>query len=285
LQAAVVGSLAAIGLPIVCLNALTGLGTIFVSDKAKVRLIRPALRVLLRALFNRAGSAVLVQNLDDRAAVEHLGIDASRIALIPGSGVDIAALTPLPEPDGPITIAFAGRLVEDKGIRTLVAAHEILARRGRKIRLLIAGQPDPANPGSIPCDEIAGWIKQPDLVHLGFVDDITTVWAAAHIAVLPSRGGEGVPLSLLEAAACGRPLVATDTPGCRDVARDGVNALLVPRDNAERLADAIDRLAGDRDLRHTFGRASRQLVEREYSSECVAREIVSLYRRLLPPPP
>ena len=89
----------------------------------------------------------------------------------------------------------------------------------------------------------------PDLVHLGFVDDIARVWAAAHIAVLPSRGGEGVPLSLLEAAACGRPLVATDTPGCRDIARHGVNALLVPPDDADKLADAIDALAGDPELR------------------------------------
>jgi mannose/cellobiose epimerase-like protein (N-acyl-D-glucosamine 2-epimerase family) len=280
LQAAVVGSLAAIGLPIVQLNALTGLGTLFVSDKIKAHLVRPALRVVLRALFDREGSAVLVQNGDDRATFERLGIDASRIALIPGSGVDTAALTPSPEPQGPITIAFVGRLVADKGIRTLVEAHQILRGRGRDIRLLIAGTPDPANPSSIGPQEITSWTRLPGLTHLGYVADIAKLWASAHIAVLPSRR-EGLPLSLLESAACGRPLVATDVPGCREIARAGVNALLVPPDDAPALADAIDRLAADPTLRRQFGQASRALAEREFSSERIGRDIVKLYRSLL----
>ena len=99
--------------------------------------------------------------------------------------------------------------------------------------------------------------------------------------MLPSRGGEGVPASLLEAAACGRPLVATDVPGCREIARDGLNALLVPPDDAPALADAIDRLAADRDLRAKFASAGRALVEREFSSARVGRDVVALYRRLL----
>src|SRR5262249_37214817 len=152
-----------------------------------------------------------------RRTIERLGVASDRIALIPGSGVDIDAMTPLPEPDGALTIAFAARLIEVKGIRTLVAAHGILAGRGRKIALLIAGEPDPANPGSIPSREIERWRGQPDLHYLGFVEDIRDVWARAHIAVLPSHGGEGVPLSLLEAAAIGRPIVTTDVPGCRDI--------------------------------------------------------------------
>ena len=280
LQAAIVGSLAATGLPVVQLNALTGLGTIFVSDKIKARVLRPGLRVLLRALFDRANSAVLVQNLDDRAAIERLGIDASRITLISGSGVDIAAMMPSPGPPGPITIAFAGRLVADKGIRTLVDAHAILRSRGRDIRLLIAGLPDPANPSSIPPQDIAAWTRLPGLTHLGYVTDIAAFWASAHIAVLPSRR-EGLPLSLLEAAACGRPLVATDVPGCREIARAGINALLVPPDDAAALADAIDRLAADATLRRRFGQASRALAEREFSSERIGGDVVNLYRHLL----
>jgi glycosyltransferase involved in cell wall biosynthesis len=236
----------------------------------------------LRRLLNRSRSAVLVQNLDDRALIEGLGVDASRIALIPGSGVDIDALTPAPEPTGPITVAFVGRLVESKGIRTLVAAHQRLTERGGEIRLLIAGTPDPANPTSIPPQEIESWTRQPNVKHLGFVKDIAGLWASAHIAVLPSHR-EGMPLSLLEAAACGRPLVATDVPGCRDIARPGVNALLVPRDDVQLLADAIGRLAGDPSLRQQYGRASRELVEKEFSSTRIGRNLVDLYRRLLEP--
>ena len=115
---------------------------------------------------------------------------------------------------------------------------------------------------------------------LGHVSDITAVWAKAHIAVLPSRR-EGLPKSLLEAAACGRSIVATDVPGCREVAKPGVNALLVPVDDEAALADAIAQLADDADLRARFGAAGRALVEREFSSARIGNDIVELYRKLL----
>ena len=283
LPATVVGSLAATGLPVVCVNAMTGLGTMFISNTAKVRMARAALAVALRKLLNRSRTAVLVQNLDDRAVIERLGVAGERIALIAGSGVDIDVLTPSPEPAEPITLAFVGRLVESKGIRTLVAAHERLVQRGRDIRLLIAGLPDAANPTSIPPQEIEAWTKRANVTHLGFVQDIGALWACAHIAVLPSHR-EGMPLSLLEAAACGRPLVATDVPGCRDIARPDVNAFLVPLDDAEALADAVERLALDPELRRSFGAASRELVERKFSSKRIGRDLVRLYRHLLEQP-
>lgn len=280
LPAAVVGSLAATGLDVVCLNAMTGLGTMFVSDTLKVRLARMVLALGLSRLLNRSHSAVLVQNLDDRAAIEQLGVAGERIALIAGSGVDTDALTPKPEPGGPVTVAFVGRLVGSKGLRALIAAHGRLGERGRDIRLLIAGLPDPANPTSIPPHEIESWSRRPNLTYLGFVEDIAGLWACAHIAVLPSHR-EGMPLSLLEAAACGRPLVATDVPGCRDIARPGINALLVPIDDAVALANAIERLALNPELRRKLGEAGRQLAETHFSSKRIGREVVELYRRLL----
>jgi glycosyltransferase involved in cell wall biosynthesis len=143
---------------------------------------------------------------------------------IAGSGVDTDRLTPLPEPTGPAVAAYVGRLLEDKGLRTLMDAHARLAERGQPLRLLIAGDPDPANPASIAPRLLEEWRQRPGVDFLGHVP-VATVWAAAHIAVLPSRR-EGLPLSLLEAAACGRPLIATDVPGCREIARDGVNAVL-----------------------------------------------------------
>lgn len=144
LQPTIVGSLAATGLRCIRLNALAGLGFAFTSDTPKARPVRPILRALLRR------AAVLVQNPDDRAAVQRLGIVPEHIFVIPGSGVETDELTPLPEPAGPVTAAFVGRLLDDKGLRTLVNAHDILARRGQLVRLLIAGDPDPANPVSIP---------------------------------------------------------------------------------------------------------------------------------------
>lgn len=280
LMPSVVGSLAALGLPIVCLNAMAGLGFAFTTHTAKAVAMRAAIKPMLRGLLNRKRAFVLVQNPDDRAAMLALGISADKIALIPGSGVDIEALRPLAEPPPPIAAGFVGRLLTDKGVPALVEAHSLLSGRGRPVELLIAGEPDPANPASISAAVLAEWKQRPGLNFLGHVSDIGAFWGRAHIAVLPSLR-EGLPMSLLEAAACGRPLVATDVPGCREIARDGINAVLVPPDDATALADAIARLAADADLRRRFAAAGRRMVEDEFSHVRVGQDIVALYQRLL----
>lgn len=277
---AIIGSLAALGLPMAKLNALAGLGFVFTSKTAKAQLLRLLAHRLLGFVLKRPGTMVLVQNPDDGAMVERLGVAKDRIALIPGSGVDIELLTPLTEPDGPFTVAFVGRLLYDKGVEALVRAHEILNKRGLRVRALLAGVPDPSNPASIPEPTLAHWRQRENLVLIGHVEDVRTVWAKAHVAILPSRR-EGLPKSLLEAAACGRPLIASDVPGCREIARHGVNALLVPPDDPEALAHAIATLMNDPDIRIRFGRASRQIVVADFSSARIADEIVALYARLL----
>ena len=146
---AVIGSIAALGLPIAKLNALAGLGFVFTSNKAKARLLRPLASPLLSFLFSRPQTVVLVQNSDDKALMKHFGIAENRIALISGSGVDVDQLTSLPEPDAPFTVGFVGRLLYDKGVETLVQAQEILAKRGVKVRCLLAGTPDASNPSTI----------------------------------------------------------------------------------------------------------------------------------------
>jgi glycosyltransferase involved in cell wall biosynthesis len=259
---------------------MTGLGTIFISTSAKIRMARTLLKPVLRRLLSRARSVVLVQNRDDRAVIEALGVGPQNITLIAGSGVDTEAMLPVPDPEGPVAMAFVGRLVESKGIRELVEAHARLCRRGRNIRLIIAGVPDPANSTSVSPQEIEAWSRQRNVCYRGYVDDIAALWAGAHIAVLPSYR-EGMPLSLLQAAACGRPLVATDVPGCRDIARHNLNGFLVPLGDVEALAQAIERLALDPALRRTFGAASRDLVEREFSSRRIGRDLTMLYRQLL----
>lgn len=277
---AIIGSLAALGLPMAKLNALAGLGFVFTSKTAKAQLLRLLAHRLLGFVLKRPGTMVLVQNPDDGAMVERLGVAKDRIALIPGSGVDIELLTPLTEPDGPFTVAFVGRLLYDKGVEALVRAHEILNKRGLRVRALLAGVPDPSNPASIPEPTLAHWRQRENLVLIGHVEDVRTVWAKAHVAILPSRR-EGLPKSLLEAAACGRPLIASDVPGCREIARHGVNALLVPPDDPEALAHAIATLMNDPDIRIRFGRASRQIVVADFSSARIGDEIVALYARLL----
>ena len=278
----VTGSLAALGLSLKVLNAFTGLGFTFASKTAKARLLRFLAEGFLGWLLQRPNSSVLVQNPDDRTVIANFGVPPDRIAIIPGSGVDVDTFTPLPEPtDSICTAAFVSRLLDGKGVRSLVQAHEILNGRGLSIRLLLAGAPDPLNPTSIPEPLLDEWRKIPNLVMLGHVDDVRSVWKQAHIAVLPSRGGEGIPMSLMEAAACGRPLVATDVPGCREIARPGVNGLLVPPDDPVALANAIATLVQDPAMRLRFGKAGRQLVVDAFSSKRIAHEIVALYARLL----
>lgn len=277
----VVGSIAALGLPMAKLNALAGLGFVFTSQTAKARLLRPFARRLLAFLLRRPKTSVLVQNPDDRAMVMSLGVTDDHIALIAGSGVDVDELIPLPEPKGQFSFGFVGRLLSDKGVETLVRAQEVLSERGMEVRVLLAGAPDPSNPASIADETLAQWRRRAGLVLLGHIPDVRTVWEQAHVAVLPSRR-EGLPKSLLEAAACGRPLIATDVPGCREIARHGVNGLLVPPDDPITLADAMEQFLKDRELRLRLGAEARRIVVSEFSSSRVAREIVDLYSRLLP---
>ncbi len=280
LQAAVLGSLAASGRRVRAVNALTGLGYTFTSGSAKARLIRPVMAALLRWLLNRDGQVVLVQNPDDRANMLALGIAAQRIVLIPGSGVDINTLQPMPEPAGPVTMAFVGRLLADKGIRTLIEAQRLLRDRRVNVELLLAGTPDPANPASAGEADLAGWARMPGVILLGRVAPIASVWQRAHIAVLPSRR-EGLPMSLLEAAACGRPMVATDVPGCREIVRPGETGLLVPVDDPTALAAAIETLAASPELRARYGAAARRLAVERFSADAIGRETVALYRSLV----
>lgn len=282
LQCCVLGGLASVGIKIPQVFALTGLGYIFTGNSAQARSLRLIVSGVLRFLLNRKNSITLVQNHDDQRALERAGIDAARIELIPGSGVDTDKLLPLPEPEGPVTIGFAGRLLTEKGIRALVAAHRILRGRGADVNLLIAGEPDPANPASVTIEEATQWNDEPGITWLGHVDDIASLWRRSHIAALPSHR-EGLPKSLLEAAACSRPLVAADAPGCREIVLHEETGLTVPIEDPQRLADAINRLASSPDLRARYGAAARRLVAEEMSSQSVGSAIVALYEKCLRP--
>jgi glycosyltransferase involved in cell wall biosynthesis len=221
-----------------------------------------------------------VQNPDDMAAVAALGVPKERIAIIPGSGVDVKRFAPLAEPDGPPTFGFVGRLLEDKGIRTLITAQKLLRQRFADARLLIAGTPDPANPASVAQNEAESWKGQPGIVWLGHVGDIAGFWARAHVAVLPSRR-EGMPLSLMEAAACGRAMIASDVPGCRQIVVHQQTGLLFPVDDAAALADAMQRLACDPQLRARYAAAARKRVVDQFAAEIIGLKTVALYERML----
>ncbi|KWV59457.1 glycosyl transferase family 1 [Bradyrhizobium macuxiense] len=263
-------------------NALTGLGHLFASDEFKSRVLRFLVGPFLKLSLQRQGSVVLLQNSDDRALLTRLGYCDASASVIRGSGIDLRRYQPFPPVDRPVvTAAFVGRIVEIKGVRVLMRAHQRLRERGVRLKLLLAGVPDVENIGAISRDEVEKWAREPDVEWLGHVDDVRQVWSRADIAVLPSIGGEGLPKSLLEAAACGRAIVATDVPGSREIAIAGRNAIVVPPNDAVALSDALEQLTCSAELRSRFGVESRRLVESDMAEERVAADVVALYHSLI----
>ncbi len=262
-------------------NAVTGLGFLFVSRGAVATALRPLLTRAFRALFNRTNSRLILQNDDDRAFfVERVGVAPDRTFVIRGSGVNTAAFAPAPEPDGPPVALCVSRMLRFKGIGDLVDAARILTKEGAPVRVRLVGPTDD-NPDSYSAAALRQWQEEGVVEVAGHTDDVAAAHRDAHIAVLPSHGGEGVPKSLLEGAACGRPLVATDVPGCRDVCRDGETGLLVPPHDPARLAGALQRLAGDTALRQQLGRNARLAVEKSFSEEIVVQQTMALYDTML----
>ncbi len=258
-------------------NAIAGLGYVFASDRGHAGMLRPLVTIGLRLLLRGRRCWTIVQNPDDYRVLGRLGIAEDRIKLIAGSGVDTVRFAPSPEPPGPVTVALVSRMLWDKGVAELVEASRILRQSASAVRIELVGGPDPENPASIPESRLRQWHEAGLVSWRGPTSDVPAVWARCHIAVLPSYR-EGLPKALLEAAACGRPLITTDVPGCREVVVDGVTGLLVAPRDPEALAEAIRRLAQDADLRRRLGQAGRAWVEREFSQQRVVAETLALYR-------
>ncbi|WP_386065771.1 glycosyltransferase family 4 protein [Tahibacter sp. UC22_41] len=286
IKCAVYASLAArlSGVP-ACIAAITGLGYVFTSDDARARLLRPVVRQLLRCALSGTRRRLVLQNADDRALfLQARLVDAAAIRLIPSSGVDLARFTPAPrraDATAPLCVLLAARLLWDKGLAEYAEAARRLRLEGRTIRFLLAGAPDPGNPASVDVAVIERWRTDGDIEWFGHVDDVPALLRTVDVAVLPSYR-EGLPRSLIEAAACGLALVSTDVPGCRDVVRDGVDGLLVPVRDATALAAAIARLDDDRALLQRLGDAALTRVRADYDVERVNARTLDVYRELLP---
>ena len=279
IKPAVLGSIASLGLSLVVVNSLTGLGSLFIGQGTGQR-TKCAVELALRLLLRRRNSATIVQNPDDHAFVLSLGASPKQVSIIRGSGVDTQHFLPLSEPSPPITAAYVGRMLADKGVRTLLAAYSRIREQDFQLGLILAGDCDPENPSSLSPDELGDAVRRLGVEWLGHVTDIRDVWRRAHFAVLASRR-EGLPKNLLEAAACGRSMIATEAPGCREIAIEGETALTVPVDDAEALSSAMVRMANDAAMRQRFGHSARKLVEAEFSAEVIGRETVALYERLM----
>lgn len=248
--------------------AVSGLGFVFTSQRRGARLLRGIVTGLYRMALDHPNLRVIFQNPTDRSLLLSRDVIAPEATiLVPGSGVDLQAYRAQPETDGEPIVVMAARLLKDKGVAEFVEAARLLRQRGVRARFLLAGEPDSGNPQSVTADELRAWQAAGDVELLGFRSDIAGLFCAAHIVVLPSYYGEGLPKVLIEAAACGRAVVTTDSPGCRDAIEPDITGLLVPARDVGALARAIHLLIDDVSLRRRMGQAGRQLAERRYSIE------------------
>ena len=260
------------------INALTGLGYVFSSDRFIAKLLKRIIKLVLKLLLSQSNSWVIFQNPDDQNYLINEGIvTAGQTCLIKGSGVDPQKFYFTPEPKGPIRVILASRMLWDKGIKEFVEAAHKLKPDYPDIRFLLVGDTDDGNFASVPLSQLLEWHNDGFVEWCGKKNNIQDVLADSHIVCLPSAYGEGVPKVLIEAASCGRPIVTTDSPGCREIVLHEKTGLLVPIKDSAALAEAIRKLITDPKLRKKMGEEARKLVIEEFSLERVIKSTLKVY--------
>lgn len=290
LKCAVYGALAARAAKVPAyVNAVTGLGYVFASQRAKARALRPVVSTLMRLALGSERSRVILQNPDDAQAFHSLRLaPPQHIRMIRSSGVDIARFNADGRDsrgEGALRVLLAARLLKEKGVQEFVDASAQLRAEGRDIHFLLAGMPDEGNPSSVTRSDVEGWQAQGLVRWLGHVDDMPALLRDVDVMALPSYYREGVPKSLIEAAACSIALVTTDLPGCREVVtRDGHDGLHVEPRSAASLARVLARLDDDRALLQSLGERARQKALADFDERVVIRRTCEVYDELLPRP-
>lgn len=267
------GSIAALlaGVPAV-VNSVTGLGYVFTRSSWPLRAL---VSFLYRIVLWRTWA--IFENPDDRAIfLERKLADPQRATLIRGAGVDTNRFRPVAEPDGPAVVMLPARLLWDKGVGEFVDAARLLRERGLAARFVLAGSSDPGNPTAVPSQRLDEWQKQNLVEWWGWQDNMLAAYSRATLICLPSYR-EGVPTALIEAAACGRAIVTTDVPGCREIVRHNENGLLVPVRDPVALANALQTLLENPALRRKFADAGRRIAVDEFDIQRVVRSTLAYY--------
>jgi glycosyltransferase involved in cell wall biosynthesis len=260
------------------INAITGLGYLFAREGVFGKMLRLLAGLLYRLSLRGPSIKVIFQNQNDRTLFVDSGwARADQTFLIPGSGVDTEQFSSVEEPDSVPIVLLVGRMLWDKGVSEFVEAARMLKARGVEAEFRLVGGTDPGNPAAIPESMLKQWSQEGTIQWLGQQNNMSEVYANSSVVALPSNYREGVPRTLIEAAAVGRPLVASDIPGCRDIVKDGINGFLVPPKDAVQLAAAIEELLENPGLRRRMGQAGREMVMEKYSDEKILQATLALY--------
>ena len=266
--------------------ALTGLGYLGARRDLVGRGARFAIRALAGGLLRSRGTRFLLENEDDSRLLGLDPDDRGTVTVVGGAGIDPAFFRPSPLPSAPpLRVALVARMLWSKGVDLAVEAVRTARADGAAVELSLFGAPDPSNPRAIPEATLRAWSAEPGVAWHGPTTDVREVWRGHHLACLPSRGGEGLPRTLLEAAACGRAILTTDVPGCNRLVRDGLDGIVVPPDDAPALAAALRRLAAEPARVAAMGEAARDRVLDGFTERDVMNAVAALYRDMLAAPP
>lgn len=260
---------------------VTGLGHAFAAVNLRQRCFRWLIAKVYRVATAHPNLRVIVQSEGDRTVLARTGaVREERLRLIRGSGVDTDEFQPSAEPAGAPLVILPARLIWEKGIEEFVDAARRLREGGDVARFALVGNTNPTNPRAVPVSQLTQWDRDGVVEWWGRREDMPAVIASAHIVCLPTKYGEGVPKVLIEAAASGRPIVASDIPGCREIVSDGENGILTPPGDSSALVDALQRLVNRPHLRDQMGRRGRQMVLECFTVGFVARLTLAVYQEL-----
>jgi glycosyltransferase involved in cell wall biosynthesis len=269
------GSIACRMMNVASFPNVSGLGTAFLGGSA----FRRAILLMYRAAFARA-KAVFFQNPDDAALfLEERVVRSEQVRVLPGSGIDLKKFSPTPLPCE-LKFLMVARLLGDKGVREYVAAARKIKAKYPNAIFSLLGELDHENRSAIRSEELEDWIREGPVEYLGSTADVRPFIHDSAAIVLPSYR-EGLPRSLLEAAAMGRPLIGTDVPGCRRVVRDDFTGFICQARSANSLASAMERFANSTyERRLQMGANARRMAEEEFDERRVFEAYVSEIRQL-----
>jgi glycosyltransferase involved in cell wall biosynthesis len=272
------GTLAAkfAGVPVI-INAFAGMGLLFSTQSIKASVLRFVFKVLFQLLLRN--THIIVQNPDDYEIINNIGL--KYVSLIKGAGVDINSFKPVPEKQEEPLVILPARMLWKKGVGKFVQAAKQIKKEGIKARFALVGMPDNMNPTSVSQEQLKKWQDEGAVEVWGKKDNMPNIFAQSHIVCLPSTYGEGIPKVLIEAAACARPIVTNNIPGCREIVINNENGFLVKPDNLDDLIEKLKLLLADPALRKKMGHKGREMVEEKFSANKIHSQTIELYNNLL----
>lgn len=260
--------------------SISGLGYLFISKKIKDRILKFLVIILYKFALNQKSLKVIFQNSNDLNFMRKAcNLSSNKIVLIKGSGVDLNFFKPQKYVLENNNILFASRLLRTKGV--IEFYRSALQLKSKKYQFLLAGKIDKQGPDRISLDQINSWEQEGILKYLGDVKNIRDLIIDSEIVVLPSYYGEGLPKILIEAAACGKPIITTDHPGCRDAVKENISGLLIPIKDSNALSLAVQKIMNSASLRKSMGFAAREFAISNFDINFVVKKHIEIYKSLI----